>query len=69
MGGRYASYIPPEAIARLFGTVGPVPRIEPTWNLVPGRDALVVRRIRNSGKGISRPPADGSGYGWAPVWR
>jgi putative SOS response-associated peptidase YedK len=43
MCGRYASYLPPEAIARLFGAVGPVPRIEPTWKLAPGRDALVVR--------------------------
>jgi putative SOS response-associated peptidase YedK len=43
MCGRYASYLPPEFIARLFGTVNPLPNLEPTWNMAPTRDALVVR--------------------------
>ena len=49
MCGRYASYLPPEAIARLFGTVNPLPDTVPTWNLAPGQDALVVRRHPETG--------------------
>lgn len=33
MCGRYASYLPPDFIARLFGTVNPLPNLQPTWNL------------------------------------
>ena len=47
MCGRYASYLPPEAIARLFGTVNPLPNLQPTWNLAPTDDAPVVRLAAN----------------------
>jgi putative SOS response-associated peptidase YedK len=47
MCGRYASYLPPEFIARLFGTVNPLPNLKPTWNLAPTDDAPVVRRAAN----------------------
>jgi putative SOS response-associated peptidase YedK len=50
MCGRYASYLPPEAIARLFGTVNPLPNLQPTWNLAPTHDAPVVRRHPESGE-------------------
>jgi len=43
MCGRYAVFLPPEAIAALFGTSGPVPNWAPTWNMAPTRDAPVVR--------------------------
>jgi putative SOS response-associated peptidase YedK len=43
MCGRYASYLPPEFIARLFGTVNRPPHPKPTWNMAPTQDALVVR--------------------------
>ena len=43
MCGRYASFLPAEAIARIFGTVNPLPNLEPTWNMAPTRDAPVVR--------------------------
>jgi putative SOS response-associated peptidase YedK len=43
MCGRYASYLPPAFIARLFGTVNPLPDLKPTWNMAPTQDALVVR--------------------------
>ena len=43
MCGRYASFLPAEALARLFGTVNPLPNLEPTWNMAPTRDAPVVR--------------------------
>ena len=38
MCGRYASFLPAEAFARIFGTVNPLP------NLAPTQDAAVVRR-------------------------
>jgi putative SOS response-associated peptidase YedK len=47
MCGRYASYLPAEFIARLFGTVNPPPNLKPTWNLAPTDDAPVVRLAGN----------------------
>ena len=46
MCGRYASFLPAEALARLFGTVNPLPNLETTWNMAPTRDAPVVRLCR-----------------------
>jgi putative SOS response-associated peptidase YedK len=43
MCGRYASFLPPELIARLFGTTNPLPNLKPTWNMAPRMDAPVVR--------------------------
>ena len=43
MCGRYASFLPAEALARIFGTVNPLPNLETTWNMAPTRDAPVVR--------------------------
>lgn len=43
MCGRYASYLPPEALARIFGTTNPLLNLQPTWNMAPTRDAPVVR--------------------------
>ena len=47
MCGRYASYLPPEFIARLFGTTNPLPNLKPTWNLAPTDDAPVIRLAGN----------------------
>jgi putative SOS response-associated peptidase YedK len=47
MCGRYASFLPPEALARFFGTVNPLPNPERTWNLAPTRDAPVIRLARD----------------------
>ena len=47
MCGRYASFLPAEAIARMFGTVKPLPNLEQTWNMAPTRDAPVVRLSRD----------------------
>ena len=47
MCGRYASYLPPDFIARLFGTMNPLPNLQPTWNLAPTDDAPVVRLAAN----------------------
>ena len=43
MCGRYASFLPAEALRALFQTVNPTPNWEPTWNMAPTRDAPVVR--------------------------
>jgi hypothetical protein len=43
MCGRYASFLPAEALARAFGTIGPLPNLEPTWNMAPTKDAPIVR--------------------------
>jgi putative SOS response-associated peptidase YedK len=43
MCGRYASTLPPELIARLFGTTNPLPNLKPTWNMAPTMTAPVVR--------------------------
>jgi putative SOS response-associated peptidase YedK len=48
MCGRYASFIPADAIARIFGTVNPVPNLTPTWNMAPTMDAPVVRLHPNT---------------------
>lgn len=47
MCGRYSITTAPEALARLFGTVGPVPNLPPRYNLAPTQDAPVVRRGRD----------------------
>jgi putative SOS response-associated peptidase YedK len=43
MCGRYATFLPAEAIVALFRTSGPVPNWAPTWNMAPTRDAPVIR--------------------------
>ena len=43
MCGRYASFLPAEAVARLFHAVNPLPNFPPTWNMAPTQDAMVVR--------------------------
>jgi putative SOS response-associated peptidase YedK len=43
MCGRYASFLPADALARLFGAVNPLPNLERTWNMAPTRRAPVVR--------------------------
>jgi putative SOS response-associated peptidase YedK len=43
MCGRYASFLPAEALRALFQSVNPTPNWEPTWNMAPTRNAPVVR--------------------------
>src|SRR5690349_3249548 len=50
MCGRFASFLPAEAIARLFRTVNPLPNLAPSWNLAPSQDAPVVRRHPKTGE-------------------
>lgn len=43
MCGRYASFLPADALAQLFGTVNRLPNLQPTWNMAPTIGAPVVR--------------------------
>jgi putative SOS response-associated peptidase YedK len=49
MCGRYASFLPPEAIARFFRTVNPLPNLPPSWNVAPTQQAMVARRHSETG--------------------
>jgi putative SOS response-associated peptidase YedK len=50
MCGRYASFLPPDLIARLFGTTNPLLNLKPTWNMAPTMNAPVVRRHPETGQ-------------------
>lgn len=50
MCGRFASTLPPEFMARLFGTVNPLPNVAPSWNVAPSQPAMVIRRHPQSGE-------------------
>ncbi len=44
MCGRYVSILPPADLALLFGTTGPLPNFEPSWNVAPSSRRPVIRR-------------------------
>jgi putative SOS response-associated peptidase YedK len=46
MCGRYASFLPAEAIARIFGTVNPLPNLSPSWNVAPTQGATAATRTQ-----------------------
>src|ERR1035437_312296 len=50
MCGRYASFLPAEAIVRLFRTVNPLPNVAASWNVAPSQNAMVVRRHPETGE-------------------
>ncbi|MGA9867722.1 MAG: SOS response-associated peptidase family protein [Acetobacteraceae bacterium] len=64
MCGRFASDLPPEALAALFRTVNPLPNVAPIWNLAPTRDAMVVRRHPENGQ----RHLDLLNWGLLPYW-
>ena len=49
MCGRYASFTPPDAVARLMKVRRQIPNIAPSWNVAPSQEAMVVRRHPESG--------------------
>ena len=49
MCGRFASYLPPEAIRALFRTSNPLLNLPPSWNVAPSQGAMVIRRHPESG--------------------
>jgi putative SOS response-associated peptidase YedK len=64
MRGRFASTLPPEQIARLFGTRNLLPNIGPNWNTAPTQEALVVRRHPETGE----RHLDALKWGLLPSW-
>ena len=44
MCGRYAHFLPAEAIAKIFGTVNTLPNITPIWNMAPTRNTARPHR-------------------------
>ena len=62
MCGRYASVLPPELIARMFGAVNAVPNAAPTWNIAPSQSAMVIRRRPETGE----RHLDLLRWGWVP---
>jgi putative SOS response-associated peptidase YedK len=50
MCGRYASFLPADVVAKLFGTTNPLPNLGPSWNIAPSQSALVVRRHPDTGE-------------------
>jgi putative SOS response-associated peptidase YedK len=50
MCGRYASFLPAEATARLFRALGPLPNVAASWNVAPTQAAMAVRRHPDSGE-------------------
>jgi len=50
MCGRYASYLPAEAMRRTFRTVNRLPNLEPSWNVAPTQMAPEVRRHPETGE-------------------
>ena len=49
MCGRFVNQVPPEILARLFGTVNPLPNLKPSFNIAPRQDAAAVRRHPQTG--------------------
>ena len=43
MCGRYASFTPPDALARVMKVLRQVPYIAPSWNVAPSQEAMVLR--------------------------
>jgi len=48
MCGRYSLTSPPEALRRLFKTTGPLPNLQPRYNIAPTQAAAVVRTTSGS---------------------
>lgn len=44
MCGRFANSRSPAEIRKLFRTINPLPDFQPSWNIAPSQEALVVRR-------------------------
>lgn len=50
MCGRYASFTPPDAVARLMKVLRQIPDIASNWNVAPSQEAMVVRRHPQTGE-------------------
>ena len=50
MCGRFASFLPPDEMRRVFATLGETPNQSPSWNVAPTQCALIVRRDPDTGQ-------------------
>ena len=50
MCGRYVSALPPAELARIFGAIGELPNVEPSWNVAPTSRRPVIRRHPETGE-------------------
>jgi putative SOS response-associated peptidase YedK len=50
MCGRYAAFLPAEAVARLFHACNPLPNVRASWNVAPTQEAMGVRRHPETGE-------------------
>ena len=50
MCGRFASSLPADEMRRVFGILGEIPNVEPSWNIAPSQRAAVVRRHPETGE-------------------
>jgi putative SOS response-associated peptidase YedK len=48
--GRYVSALPPAELARIFGAIGALPNVEPSWNVAPTSRRPVIRRHPETGE-------------------
>lgn len=70
MCGRYAAFLPAEAVAGLFRTVNLLPNVAPSWNKVPTQSEMVVRRHHETSDPraaglVEMAERDGRGSGYA----
>jgi putative SOS response-associated peptidase YedK len=63
MCGRYSLTTPVEALRRFFGFAGPLPNLQPRWNLAPTQAAPVVRRGADGGRELAM-----LNWGLVPYW-
>ncbi|NHN87190.1 SOS response-associated peptidase [Acetobacter conturbans] len=50
MCGRFANAMPVDLMRELFGTTGPLPNWEPSWNIAPSQKAPIVRLRHETGQ-------------------
>ena len=62
--GRFASFLPPEAVRALFQTLGSLPNIAANWNMAPTQPAMVIRRLPAN----LRAPAGSAALGPSPAF-
>ena len=52
MCGRYTLTSPIEVLAEEFGVTGPLPEVQPSYNVAPGREVAAVLTGSDGGRGL-----------------